>query len=82
MIRLLRAERATEARRPSRQVTFIDWERKRAFVEPVDGGGIAKWSSGTVMGLSHALTRATRAVLLGSDPVVSLTRRGTVKRSV
>ncbi|MEL5953199.1 DEAD/DEAH box helicase [Streptomyces sp. CLV115] len=60
------------------QVTFIDWGRKRAFVEPVDGGGIAKWSSGTFMGLSHALTRAMRAVLLGSDPVVSLTRRADV----
>ncbi|MBW5480344.1 DEAD/DEAH box helicase [Streptomyces bambusae] len=57
------------------QVTYIDWGRKRVFVEPVDSGGIAKWSSGTPTGLSYALTRAMRDVLLGADPPVSLTRR-------
>ncbi|CAM5356514.1 ATP-dependent helicase [Streptomyces pilosus] len=60
------------------QVTFIDWGRKRVFVEPVEGGGIAKWSGGTVAGLSYALTRAMREVLLGADPGVSLTRRAQV----
>ena len=57
------------------QVTFIDWARKRAFVEPADGGGVAKWSSGGIAGLSYTLTRAMRDVLLGADPPVSLTRR-------
>lgn len=57
------------------QVTYIDWGRKRVFVEPVESGGIAKWSSGTPTGLSYALTRAMRDVLLGADPPVSLTRR-------
>ncbi|MEV5554915.1 DEAD/DEAH box helicase [Nonomuraea wenchangensis] len=57
------------------RVTFIDWARRRAFVEPADGGGVAKWSSGGIAGLSHALTRAMREVLLGADPPVSLTRR-------
>ncbi|GHE51335.1 DEAD/DEAH box helicase [Streptomyces vinaceus] len=57
------------------QVTYIDWGRKRVFVEPVEGGGIAKWSSGTPTGLSYALTRAMRDVLLGAAPPVSLTRR-------
>ncbi|MFJ2716735.1 DEAD/DEAH box helicase [Streptomyces sp. NPDC087437] len=60
------------------QVTFIDWRRKRVFVEPVESGGIAKWSSGTLAGLSYALTRAMRDVLLGADPKVSLTRRAEV----
>ncbi|MEV2257178.1 DEAD/DEAH box helicase [Streptomyces anulatus] len=60
------------------QVTFIDWTRKRAFVEPADGGGIAKWSSGSVLGLSYHLTRAMRTVLLGEDPPVSITRRAEV----
>ncbi|MDH6218817.1 DEAD/DEAH box helicase [Streptomyces pseudovenezuelae] len=60
------------------QVTFIDWGRKRVFVEPVDGGGIAKWSGGTLVGLSYQLTRAMRDVLLGTDPRVSLTRRAEV----
>jgi len=57
------------------QVTYIDWGRKRVFVEPVDSGGVAKWSGGTLTGLSYALTRAMREVLLGADPPVSLTRR-------
>ncbi|MFD8383141.1 DEAD/DEAH box helicase [Streptomyces sp. NPDC059679] len=57
------------------QVTFIDWARKRAFVEPVESGGVAKWTSGAVAGLSYALTRAMREVLLGAEPPVSRTRR-------
>ncbi|MGX9884658.1 DEAD/DEAH box helicase [Streptomyces sp. NPDC002276] len=60
------------------QVTFIDWGRKRVFVEPVESGGVAKWSGGTIAGLSYALTRAMRDVLLGADPPVSLTRRAEV----
>ncbi|CCK30502.1 ATP-dependent helicase [Streptomyces davaonensis JCM 4913] len=57
------------------QVTYIDWLRKRVFVEPADGGGIAKWMNGGVAGLSYALTRAMREVLLGTAPPISLTRR-------
>ncbi|MER7048862.1 DEAD/DEAH box helicase [Streptomyces jumonjinensis] len=57
------------------QVTFIDWGRRRVFVEAVDGGGIAKWTSGSLAGLSYTLTRAMREVLLGADPPVSLTGR-------
>ncbi|MFB6560552.1 DEAD/DEAH box helicase [Streptomyces sp. NPDC056400] len=60
------------------QVTYIDWARKRVFVEPVEGGGIAKWSSGPLTGLSYTLARAMRDVLLGADPPVSLTRRAAV----
>ncbi|MFI5668622.1 DEAD/DEAH box helicase [Streptomyces sp. NPDC051704] len=60
------------------QVTFVDWLRKRVFVEPADGGGIAKWTSGSIAGLSYSLTRAMRDVLLGTDPSVSLTRRAEV----
>ncbi|MFE3070571.1 DEAD/DEAH box helicase [Streptomyces sp. NPDC059247] len=60
------------------QVTFIDWGRKRVFVEPVESGGVAKWSGGSVVGLSHTLTRAMREVLLGADPPVELTRRAEV----
>lgn len=60
------------------QVTYIDWGRKRVFVEPVESGGVAKWSSGSIVGLSHALTRAMRDVLLGADPPVALTRRAEV----
>ncbi|WP_030709501.1 DEAD/DEAH box helicase [Streptomyces sp. NRRL F-2580] len=60
------------------QVTFVDWLRKRVFVEPADGGGVAKWTSGSIAGLSYSLTRAMRDVLLGTDPSVSLTRRAEV----
>ncbi|MFZ3494066.1 DEAD/DEAH box helicase [Streptomyces sp. 5.8] len=59
-------------------VTYIDWKRKRCFVEPVDGGGKAKWSgSGFGSGTSFEVSRAMRAVLLGTDPPVKLTPRAT-----
>ncbi|MBU7600916.1 DEAD/DEAH box helicase [Streptomyces sp. P38-E01] len=59
------------------QVTFIDWARRRAFVEPVEDGGVAKWQGSEARGLSFTLTRALRDVLLGTDPAVRLTRRAT-----
>ncbi|ROR38158.1 DEAD/DEAH box helicase [Kitasatospora cineracea] len=57
------------------QVTFIDWGRRRAFVELTDSGGVAKWTGTGIAGLSYELTRAMRDILLGSEPPVSLTRR-------
>ncbi len=48
-------------------VTHVDWERRRCFVEPADGGGKAKWS-GVPGGLSYDITRGMRAVLLGASP--------------
>ncbi|MFI8326931.1 DEAD/DEAH box helicase [Streptomyces sp. NPDC085529] len=57
-------------------VTYIDWRRKRCFVEPVDGGGKAKWSSaGFGPGASFEVSRAVREVLLGTAPPVKLTQR-------
>ncbi|MEV6102724.1 DEAD/DEAH box helicase [Nocardia sp. NPDC051981] len=60
------------------RVTYIDWKRRRLFVEPAESGGVAKWSSLGLRGSSFELTRAMRAVLLGTDPAVSLTRRADV----
>ncbi|MEU1622022.1 DEAD/DEAH box helicase [Streptomyces sp. NPDC005722] len=61
-------------------VTYIDWSRKRCFVEPADEGGRARWSGfGAERIRSFALARAARDVLLGDDPPVSLTKRATVK---
>ncbi|WP_433598467.1 DEAD/DEAH box helicase [Nocardia sp. CA-135953] len=57
------------------RVNYIDWSRRRAFVEPADAGGVAKWSNTGLRGLSFELTRAIRDVLLGTDPPVDLTRR-------
>lgn len=57
------------------RVTWIDWKRRRCFVEPADSGGRAKWFSPGVSGGSFALSRAARDVLLGADPPVTLTRR-------
>ncbi|WP_144127977.1 DEAD/DEAH box helicase [Catellatospora sichuanensis] len=56
-------------------VTYIDWRRRRCFVEPADGGGRARWTNLGWAGLSFALTRAMRDVLLGADPPVRLTKR-------
>ncbi|AGZ44176.1 DEAD/DEAH box helicase [Actinoplanes friuliensis] len=59
------------------RVTYIDWRRRRCFVEPADGGGKARWSTGAGgwSGLGFELSRAMREVLLGADPPVNLTRR-------
>ncbi|KRV48668.1 ATP-dependent helicase [Wenjunlia vitaminophila] len=62
------------------QVTYIDWQRRRCFVEPVDGGGKAKWTgAGHLRGTSFELTRAVREVLLGADPPVTLTGRASTR---
>lgn len=59
------------------KVTRVDWERRRCFVEPADGGGKAKWS-GSGAGLSYDITRAMRDVLLGALPTgVTFTARAT-----
>jgi ATP-dependent helicase Lhr and Lhr-like helicase len=59
------------------RVTYIDWRRRRCFVEPADGGGKARWTTGAGgwSGLGFELSRAMREVLLGADPPVKLTRR-------
>ncbi|WP_306316466.1 MULTISPECIES: DEAD/DEAH box helicase [unclassified Streptomyces] len=63
------------------QVGHIDFTRRRAFVEPADGGGRARWDSFGLSGLSFALTRAMRDILLGADPPVHLTRRAQARLS-
>ncbi|MET7643959.1 DEAD/DEAH box helicase [Streptomyces sp. NPDC005426] len=61
-------------------VTYIDWSRKRCFVEPADDGGRARWNGfGAERVRSFALARAARDVLLGEDPPVRLTKRATTK---
>lgn len=58
-------------------VTHVDWDRRRCFVEPADGGGQAKWS-GFSGGLSYDVTRGMRAVILGDLPAgVVFTSRAT-----
>jgi ATP-dependent Lhr-like helicase len=57
------------------RVTYIDWRRRRCFVEPADGGGKARWTTGGWSGLGFDLSRAMREILLGADPPVKLTRR-------
>jgi ATP-dependent Lhr-like helicase len=57
------------------QVTYIDWRRRRCFVEHADSGGKARWTSGGISGLGFDLARAMREVLLGADPPVKMTRR-------
>ncbi|WP_222195365.1 hypothetical protein [Modestobacter italicus] len=63
------------------KVTYIDWKRYRAFVEPTDLVGASK-RSGRGQPLSFALTDATRRVVPGADLAgVSLTRRATDRLS-
>ena len=59
------------------KVTHVDWDRRRCFVEAVDSGGQAKWSS-VGGGLSYDIARGMRDVVLGSLPrVVTFTDRAT-----
>ncbi|MFW6695729.1 DEAD/DEAH box helicase [Streptomyces sp. MAR4 CNX-425] len=61
-------------------VTYVDWKRKRCFVEPSDAGGRARWSGfGAERIRSFILTRAARDVLLGENPPVRLTGRAKAK---
>ncbi|WP_211323148.1 hypothetical protein [Amycolatopsis palatopharyngis] len=57
------------------KVTWIDWKRRRCFVEAADSGGRARWHTPGVGGAGFALARAARDVLLGTDPAVRLTQR-------
>lgn len=57
------------------QVTYIDWRRRRCFVEPADDGGRARWLASGWSGLGFELSRAMREVLLGAEPPVRLTTR-------
>jgi ATP-dependent Lhr-like helicase len=57
------------------KVTWIDWKRRRCYVEPAEGGGKARWLTSSVTGASFALSRAVREILLGADPPVALTQR-------
>ena len=57
------------------RVTYIDWRRRRCFVEQADGGGRARWLTGGWSGLSYELSGAVRDVLLGADPPVRMTKR-------
>ena len=56
-------------------MTWIDWKRRRCFVEPASGGGKALWFAAGTSGASFALSRSVRDVLLGAGPAVTLTER-------
>ncbi len=58
------------------RVTYVDWKRRRCFVEPAEDGGRALWmTSGSPQGLAYEMVQAMREVLLGVDPPVALTQR-------
>ncbi len=58
-------------------VTSVDWKRRRCLVEATDLPGRATWN-GAGGGLSFAVTRGMREVLLGADPPgVRQSRRAT-----
>lgn len=57
------------------KVTWIDWKRRRCFVEAAKDGGRARWLTPGIGGAGFDLSRAARDVLLGDDPPVGLTHR-------
>lgn len=56
------------------KVTYIDWRRRRCFVEPSDVRASMRWT-GLPQPLSFALCRAQRDVLLGADPGATVSKR-------
>jgi ATP-dependent Lhr-like helicase len=56
------------------KVTYIDWKRRRCFVEPTELPGRIRWRSGPLP-LHFALCRAMREIILGATPAVGFTRR-------
>lgn len=57
------------------KVTWVDWKRRRCYVEAAERGGRARWQTTGTGGASFDLARAVRDVLLGEDPAVQLTQR-------
>lgn len=56
-------------------VRYVDWGRRRVWVEPSEAAGTSQWSS-LGQPLSYAITDGMRRVLLGADPLgVQLSRR-------
>lgn len=57
------------------QVTYIDWKRNKAFVEPSEVAGDVRWIS-LPQPSTYALANAVRRVLLGAHPAgVKLSQR-------
>jgi ATP-dependent helicase Lhr and Lhr-like helicase len=56
------------------EVTYVDWRRRRCFVEPSKSRASMRWM-GLPQPLSFALCRAQRDVLLESDPSVTVSKR-------
>lgn len=48
------------------RVTYTDWKRKRAYVEPAESAGEIRWVSSPVSE-SYAVAEAARRILLGVD---------------
>jgi ATP-dependent Lhr-like helicase len=56
------------------RITYIDWKRRRCFVEPTELPGRIRWHSGP-LALHFSLCRAMREIVLGASPAVQLSRR-------
>lgn len=59
-------------------VTHVDWRRRIVYVAPFEGRGRSRWSGHSGAGLGLELARSMRAVLIGDEPGVPLSRRGVV----
>lgn len=56
------------------QVTHIDWKRRRCYVEATEARAVMRWKSDPAP-MSFELCQAERRVLLGHDPLVTLSKR-------
>jgi ATP-dependent helicase Lhr and Lhr-like helicase len=56
------------------EVTYIDWKRRRCYVEPSDISAKMRWTGDTAP-LSFSLCRAVRDALIGAEPDVTISQR-------
>jgi ATP-dependent Lhr-like helicase len=57
-------------------VTHVDWRRRVVSVAPFEGHGRSRWGGAGGLGLGRELAQSMRAILLGEDPGVPLSKRG------
>lgn len=58
------------------KVTYIDWKRRRCYVESSDIPARMRWMGDTAP-MSFALARAERDIILGENPPVTISKRAT-----
>ena len=63
------------------RVTHVDWRRRQVYVVADEGRGRSVWQGGPTV-LSAQMAQATREVLLGAQPAVTMSQRAVARLAV